>query len=911
MPLHLTNQLRRAIEDDPSRVVLFVGAGLSAAHVRSNGAGLPDWDTLMTRMIEDLRDADKGDGPYLKGLEDMVRQGKHLQVALAFRQRTRPDQFSAFLKHALDPADLCPSEIHQVILSAGFRGIITTNFDMVFEHQSNRLQSLVYPQFLDDIDSFRRPSFFAKIHGCIRNTGNVAENLILTEDGYAALRANAKYKTILRSLFVMHPVLTVGFSLRDPDFVGIVDDLRETLGDSTPTIYSLMYRPANDSREHWRQRGVEIVPYSEHGELLTFFKELLNLTPSKHAASKMPPPQDESRIDYSEFLDQWVKARTIEESVEIVARQIAVLPGEAQKESFLFQLMALMDRDDQICLAPHLLALSSKHARAAVLALFTAACKGEEREASSRVGKLKPHALHKNVHEWALRNWQEIASQSWRQDSEALFAWLLNAEWAQHGVEIWDTFLTLLNQVMAEARRNALCALYNAAEDLQGAQERIEKVVFEPRFIREDDSERPDHQRRWYRSWDEDIVRHVETARFEKSLNENGKKRGPADLIQLGFQKGHWRSVVKRLLTLYVHRTHLTLHSFSGEYHPQKADEIREALASVRDVQRQLEIFWEINHWPEEMRGLGSLGDDFESIREGLFIPLWWRFSSEARIKYLEGGGKRRMMSLLPEVGQEFLLERLMGLRYDPDQDFREAFRASAEEHRSDRREDGYNPNFLMSLWRGRVLTYDLSTNAPPELIRRIAMDRKSVEKFEEEIRWREAQRLAESALHDCRVDPFVRRGEKNYVIDNLLGAYLPEKVQIVLYTKMIDLAARNLEVEPDALGTVVYIHQTVHAFSHLGKDRDGRSWIDFGSPVPRPAERILSPAHEGMAQYYTYRLIEYVRDERLMKAFTVLEQNSEEIYSAWRVTQHFSLEQMRQALIGLRSRATDWPPKL
>ena len=137
----------------------------------------------------------------------MLRQGKHLQVALTFKQRTRPDQFAAFLKHALDPVDLCSSEVHEVLLRTAFRGIITTNFDMIFEHQSNRLQPLVYPQFLDDIDSFRKPGFFAKIHGCIRNTGNPAENLILTEDGYATLRTNPKYKMILHSLFVMHPVL--------------------------------------------------------------------------------------------------------------------------------------------------------------------------------------------------------------------------------------------------------------------------------------------------------------------------------------------------------------------------------------------------------------------------------------------------------------------------------------------------------------------------------------------------------------------------------------------------------------------------------------------------------------------------------------------------------------------------------
>ena len=142
MPLHLTNQLRRSIDNDPSRVVLFVGAGLSASGVRSGGAGLPDWDTLILRMVEDLRDADNCDAQCLKSLEEMVRQGRHLQAAFTFKQRTRPDQFVAFLKQALDPPDLCPSTLHEVVLKTPFRGIITTNFDMVFENQSNRLQPL-------------------------------------------------------------------------------------------------------------------------------------------------------------------------------------------------------------------------------------------------------------------------------------------------------------------------------------------------------------------------------------------------------------------------------------------------------------------------------------------------------------------------------------------------------------------------------------------------------------------------------------------------------------------------------------------------------------------------------------------------------------------------------------------------
>ena len=72
-----------------------------------------------------------------------------------------------------------------------------------------------------------------------------------------------------------------------------------------------------------------------------------------------------------------------------------------------------------------------------------------------------------------------------------------------------------------------------------------------------------------------------------------------------------------------------------------------------------------------------------------------------------------------------------------------------------------------------------------------------------------------------------------------------------------------------------------------------------------------LSPSHEGVAQFYTYKLIERLGDERLMHAFTVLEKNSTDVFGAWRLVENWSLEQMRQALMLLRRRGVDWPPKV
>ncbi len=126
----------------------------------------------------------------------------------------------------------------------------------------------------------------------------------------------------------------------------------------------------------------------------------------------------------------------------------------------------------------------------------------------------------------------------------------------------------------------------------------------------------------------------------------------------------------------------------------------------------------------------------------------------------------------------------------------------------------------------------------------------------------------------------------------------------------MIESAAQDLGVDEEALGTVVYIHETVHAFSHVGKDRDGRSWADFSLPMSDQPDFTPSLPHEAIAQYYTYKLLERLHDERLMKAFLTLEQAGLDVYRAWRSTEHYTLEDMRDVLVQYRRRAGAWPPE-
>jgi hypothetical protein len=644
MPLHLTRQLNRAIQGDPSKCVLFVGAGLSVTGVRQGGKGLPAWDTLMQHMIDDLRDSENCDTAALARLEELLKEGQHLEIARVFRQRTRPDQFAAFLKAELDPPDIATSKIHEVILKTNFRGIITTNFDLVFEHQSNRLQPLVYPQCLDDIDSFRRHGFYAKIHGCICNTPNLAENLILTDEGFAALRSNHKYHTILRSLFVMHPVLTVGFSLRDPD-------LREIFGETTPTIYALMLDPGPEARGQWQEKGIEIIPYKKHSELVSFFEDMLHLLEQKHPLPVVTPVSKETEINYEALLEKWRRASKIEEMYEIIQEQIDRLPNDEQKEGFLFHFLDLAGRRDEIRLAPHLVALGTAGCERVLLSVFRNAGEGERWQALNIWQTLKPHPQYLSLYKWVLEHWPEFE----QDNSEACFAWLLDKGWIEHRIDLWGTFLSLLNRVISGSRRVGIEQLYDVCQHIEGAPERIEKIVFASDFVREDDP-----KQRWFKDWDLQTLESVRYEKFKRAIS-SGTIRDYKDQLSEALKledslpekvyRSYTEFVLNRLFDEYVQRTHLTLHSSSGLYDPEKAREIREALADVKGKKHQLAVLWAINRWPERMRGLGSLGEDTKNLREGLFIPLWWRYYSETRVEYIESHKHGRMHEILWGVG--------------------------------------------------------------------------------------------------------------------------------------------------------------------------------------------------------------------------------------------------------------------
>lgn len=125
-----------------------------------------------------------------------------------------------------------------------------------------------------------------------------------------------------------------------------------------------------------------------------------------------------------------------------------------------------------------------------------------------------------------------------------------------------------------------------------------------------------------------------------------------------------------------------------------------------------------------------------------------------------------------------------------------------------------------------------------------------------------------------------------------------PNRASIELYWMVIGLVSDLLGCSVEDLTAVVLTHELAHAFTQLGADTDGRRWpaADF-----RQAETGLK---EGLAQYYTHRVLEHRRSESPgpWVAYRVLLDGQPPAYHTHAVwIDEFSPEAVRRALVETR----------
>ena len=137
--------------------------------------------------------------------------------------------------------------------------------------------------------------------------------------------------------------------------------------------------------------------------------------------------------------------------------------------------------------------------------------------------------------------------------------------------------------------------------------------------------------------------------------------------------------------------------------------------------------------------------------------------------------------------------------------------------------------------------------------------------------------------------------------VEGVLGEYNFYNRKITFYLPMIKLAAQNLSSKLkrnenevfNHLYTIVEMHETAHALTHLGIDTDGNHWENPEQGSPN--------LHEFLAQLYTWLLIKCLRDHQLEEIFLKLNEQQPERYRYWQILRDLSPEKIRDFFIKQR----------
>ena len=135
--------------------------------------------------------------------------------------------------------------------------------------------------------------------------------------------------------------------------------------------------------------------------------------------------------------------------------------------------------------------------------------------------------------------------------------------------------------------------------------------------------------------------------------------------------------------------------------------------------------------------------------------------------------------------------------------------------------------------------------------------------------------------------------------IMELMGVYLPDKREVIVYDKMCEIVAAGLDLDVESLKRVVAAHEVAHAVTHLGKDDEERIWHSFDDAREEDKELF--------AQIYPLFYFRKVRDRKALSVFRKLADHQDDVYNVWRKYERSEVGEVNDLLMEKRlERAAD-----
>ena len=206
-----------------------------------DGLPLPSWPWLISRMRAQL--AQRCPEDEQESLSKFFRDEGPLDCAQLFRRSVGEANYREFLQGQFDinrHEFVRPTPSHQALVALGLPLIFTTNYDELIERAhvdaGMPIRVSAHEQEFMARLAEHPARHLVKLHGSIDRP----DTIVLTRADYSRARvARREMFGRLRSELVAASFLFVGFSLSDPNFNLLLDDVRDSLGMSMPVSYTV------------------------------------------------------------------------------------------------------------------------------------------------------------------------------------------------------------------------------------------------------------------------------------------------------------------------------------------------------------------------------------------------------------------------------------------------------------------------------------------------------------------------------------------------------------------------------------------------------------------------------------------------------------------------------------------------
>jgi hypothetical protein len=251
------------------RVVLFLGAGVSASAKTHSGAKIKGWEEFLRGALGKV---DPALSTQISGILDK----KDFLLAAELLQGALRDDWEGLLTGEFGQ-NAEPSPLHAALISLDQRLIFTTNFDKLIESSwGSKIGVATHlPTVIPKIeeDTFRllkdhSGKYLVKIHGTV----DAPAGMIFSRSEYIRLAfGNILYSSFMEVMLLTHTFIFVGFSIDDPAISGLMEMYALRYPKSRPHyIIVPAGMPENIKGIFSKLRKLKVLEYentSDHAEL--------------------------------------------------------------------------------------------------------------------------------------------------------------------------------------------------------------------------------------------------------------------------------------------------------------------------------------------------------------------------------------------------------------------------------------------------------------------------------------------------------------------------------------------------------------------------------------------------------------------------------------------------------------------